>query len=64
MAAIPGEWWVGSDGKIVENPIFVFAEKVAGTEFGIFAAIISVYVSPWHLRYSCLIPLPVCNGSR
>jgi amino acid transporter len=42
MAAIPGEWWVGSDGKIVENPIFVFAEKVAGTEFGIFAAIISV----------------------
>ena len=42
MAAIPGEWWVGADGKIVENPIFVFAEKVAGTEFGIFAAIISV----------------------
>ena len=41
MAAIPGEWWV-QDGKVVENPIFVFAEKVAGTEFGIFAAILSV----------------------
>ncbi len=42
MAAIPGTWWEGDDGKIVENPIFVFAEQVAGTEFGIFAAIISV----------------------
>ena len=42
MAAIPGTWWEGDDGKIVENPIFVFAEHVAGTEFGIFAAIISV----------------------
>ena len=41
MAAIPGTWWE-VDGKIVENPIFVFAEHVAGTEFGIFAAIISV----------------------
>ncbi|MCH1422424.1 MAG: amino acid permease [Candidatus Poseidoniaceae archaeon] len=41
MAAIPGEWWM-QDGKVVENPIFVFAEKVAGTEFGIFAAILSV----------------------
>ena len=42
MAAIPGEWWFDSSGNVVENPIFVFAEKVAGTEFGIFAAIISV----------------------
>ena len=41
MAAIPGNWWE-VDGEIVENPIFVFAEHVAGTEFGIFAAIISV----------------------
>ena len=41
MAAIPGEWWK-VDGEVVENPIFVFAETVAGTEFGIFAAIISV----------------------
>jgi len=43
MAAIPGEWWI-QDGKVVENPIFVFAEKVAGTEFGIFAAILSVLI--------------------
>ena len=42
MAAVPGEWWFDSSGEVVENPIFVFAEKVAGTEFGIFAAIISV----------------------
>ena len=42
MAAIPGNWWE-VDGEIVENPIFVFAEHVAGTEFGIFAAIISVH---------------------
>ena len=41
MAAIPGEWWK-VEGEVVENPIFVFAETVAGTEFGIFAAIISV----------------------
>ena len=41
MAAIPGAWWEDG-GEIVENPIFVFAEKVAGTEFGIFAAVISV----------------------
>jgi len=41
MAAIPGEWWL-QDGVVVENPIFVFAEKVAGTKFGIFAAILSV----------------------
>ena len=42
MAAIPGDWWFGEDGKVVENPIFVFAENVAGTEFGIFAACVSV----------------------
>ena len=40
-AAIPGEWWL-QDGVVIENPIFVFAEKVAGTKFGIFAAILSV----------------------
>ena len=40
-ASLPGEWWM-QDGKVVENPIFVFAEKIAGTEFGIFAAILSV----------------------
>ena len=42
MAAIPGEWWIGADGKPIENPIFVFAEYVVGTKFGIFAAILSV----------------------
>ena len=41
MAAIPGEWWK-VDGKVVEDPIYVFAKAVVGTEFGIFAAIISV----------------------
>ena len=41
MAAIPGEWWK-VDGKVVEDPIYVFAKEVVGTEFGIFAAIISV----------------------
>ena len=42
MAAIPGEWWLDPNGDVVENPIFIFAEEVAGTKFGIFAAIISV----------------------
>ena len=42
MAAIPGEWWLDSSGEVVENPIFIFAEEVAGTKFGIFAAIVSV----------------------
>jgi APA family basic amino acid/polyamine antiporter len=41
MAAIPGEWWI-ADGKVVENPISVFAEHLAGTEFGVLVAIISV----------------------
>ena len=41
MAAIPGEWWK-VDGKVVEDPIYVFAKEIVGTEFGIFAAIISV----------------------
>ena len=42
MASMPDGWWIGEDGEVVENPIFVFAEVVAGTEFGIFAAIVSV----------------------
>ena len=42
MAAIPGEWWLDASGDVVENPIFIFAEEVAGTKFGIFAAIVSV----------------------
>ncbi len=41
MAAIPGVWWE-VDGKVVEDPIYVFAKEVVGTEFGIVAAIISV----------------------
>ena len=41
MAAIPGEWWK-VDGKVVEDPIYIFAKEIVGTEFGIFAAIISV----------------------
>mgnify|MGYP001221751017 CR=1 FL=1 len=41
MAAIPGEWWI-EDGAVVENPIFVFAEVVAGSSFGVFAAALSV----------------------
>ena len=43
MAAIPGDgWWIGQDGKVVENPIWVFAETVAGTKFGVVAAALSV----------------------
>ena len=42
MASMPDGWWIDEDGAVVENPIFVFAEVVAGTEFGIFAAIVSV----------------------
>ena len=43
MAAIPGdEWWISTDGKVVENPIFVFAETVAGSKFGVVAAALSV----------------------
>ena len=43
MAAIPGdEWWIGTNGKVVENPIFVFAETVAGSKFGVVAAALSV----------------------
>ena len=41
MASIPGEWWI-VDGKVVEDPIYVFAEHVVNTEFGVFAAILSV----------------------
>ena len=43
MAAIPGEWWIDADtGKVVEDPITRFAEALAGTEFGIIAAVLSV----------------------
>ena len=41
MAAIPGDWWI-SDGKVVEDPISVFAAALAGSTFGVFVAIISV----------------------
>ena len=41
MASIPGEWWI-VDGKVVEDPIYVFAKSVVNTEFGVFAAILSV----------------------
>lgn len=43
MATIPGEWWIDADtGKVVEDPITRFAEALAGTEFGIIAAVLSV----------------------
>ena len=42
MASIPGEWWIGTDGEVVEDPINVFAEHVVNTKFGIFAAVLSV----------------------
>jgi amino acid transporter len=42
MAAIPGEWWFGEDGKVVEDPISVFAAELAGSTFGVIVAIISV----------------------
>jgi len=41
MAVLPGEWWM-KDGKVIENPISVFAEHIAGSEFGVLVAIISV----------------------
>ena len=41
MASIPGEWWI-VDGKVVEDPIYVFAKSVVNTKFGVFAAILSV----------------------
>lgn len=41
MAVLPGEWWM-KDGKAIENPISVFAEHLAGSEFGVLVAIISV----------------------
>lgn len=42
-AAMPGEWWIDVEtGNVVENPIFGFAETVAGTRFGVFAAALSV----------------------
>ena len=41
MASIPGEWWI-VDGEVVEDPIYVFAEQVVNTEFGVLAAILSV----------------------
>lgn len=41
MAAIPGEWWM-VDGEVVENPISVFAEHLAGSKFGVLVAMVSV----------------------
>ena len=41
MATMPDEWWI-QDGKVIENPISVFATHLAGTEFGVLVAIISV----------------------
>jgi APA family basic amino acid/polyamine antiporter len=41
MAVLPDQWWM-KDGKAIENPISVFAEHLAGSEFGVFVAIISV----------------------
>ena len=42
MAAIPGEWWFNEDGKVVEDPISVFAAELAGSTFGVVVAIVSV----------------------
>ena len=42
MAAIPGEWWFNADGKVVEDPVSVFAAELAGSTFGVLVAIISV----------------------
>lgn len=42
MAAVPGEWWFNDDGKVVEDPISVFAAELAGSTFGVIVAIISV----------------------
>jgi len=42
MAAIPGEWWFNADGKVVEDPISVFAAELAGSTFGVMVAILSV----------------------
>ncbi len=38
MAVLPDQWWM-KDGK---KPTSVFAEHLAGSEFGVFVAIISV----------------------
>jgi amino acid transporter len=66
MAAIPGDqWWIGGDGKVVENPIWVFAETVAGTKFGVVAAALSVLtmISMALAGNSRFLEIPVRNGS-
>lgn len=42
MASIPGEWWIGSDGNAIEDPIYKFVETVAGPTVGLIAAILAV----------------------
>ncbi|MDG1551445.1 MAG: amino acid permease [Candidatus Poseidoniaceae archaeon] len=42
MATIPGEWWISADGSVVEDPIYVFVDAVAGSKVGAIAAVLAV----------------------
>ena len=42
MATLPGEWWIGTDGSAIENPIYVFAKLVGGSTVAFVAAILAV----------------------
>jgi len=42
MAAIPGEWWLNSDGSTIEDPVYKFVAAVAGTKIGVLAAILAI----------------------
>ncbi len=42
MATMPGEWWIGTNGEAIENPIYVFAKLVGGSTIGFIAAILAI----------------------
>ena len=43
MATLPPQWWVGSNGVEIENPVFIFVETLMGTKIGVFASVLAIF---------------------
>jgi len=42
MAALPDQWWLDTEGNVIEDPIRVFAEHVGGSWVAILASILAI----------------------
>ena len=42
MATLPENWWLASNGEVIENPIYIFAKHVGGSKVGLIAALLAV----------------------